>query len=439
VTRSPQEFVEQFRADPSLLYLVARVTSAVFGALTAVAAGVLGTTLEGRRAGLIAGMLTAATYLLVRESHFGTNDALVTLLVTLGLVFCARIAQGGARGDYLAAGALAGLAFAAKYYGIVLLVPLALAHGFGSQRRAADVALALAACLVAAVVGFPSLLTEPGRVLQDIYVHLYLQAIGGYDGLDPSGGYVFYARALAIGLGWPLLLTCGVGLLASLARRERASVVVASLPVVLFAVLGAQQLYFARFALPAIPALLVLACVALARLARRSAVVGVAIMALVAAPSLVDAVRFDVLLTRPDTRTLTRDWIAANVPDGATIAVDSSPLGPTLSPARNHTIEVANDWSLFDLTPAEYRARHIDYVVVSGFSAEVRAIDPVRETRRQAFASELSNEASIVAQFRPYTTANEPPFIYDQIYGPFNALDLLERPGPTVTIYRVTR
>src|SRR5207253_3238687 len=32
-----------------------------------------------------------------------------------------------------------------------------------------------------------------------------------------------------------------------------------------------------------------------------------------------------------------------------------------------------------------------------------------------------------------------PPFVYDQIYAPFNALDRLERPGPTVTVYRLTR
>src|SRR5919199_2744180 len=31
---SPQDFVNQFRADPSLLYLIARVTSAVLGAAT---------------------------------------------------------------------------------------------------------------------------------------------------------------------------------------------------------------------------------------------------------------------------------------------------------------------------------------------------------------------------------------------------------------------
>ncbi|HTD77181.1 MAG TPA: hypothetical protein VK898_06070, partial [Chloroflexota bacterium] len=78
----------------------------------------------------------------------------------------------------------------------------------------------------------------------------------------------------------------------------------------------------------------------------------------------------------------------------------------------------------------------VEYVVVSSFTAEARAIDPTREARRQSFYAALAREASVAEEFRPYRGDREPPFIYDQIYAPFNALDQLERPGPTVTIYR---
>jgi len=49
VSQSTAEFVERFRADPSGLYLVARVTSAALGVLTVGAAGVLGAMTAGRR------------------------------------------------------------------------------------------------------------------------------------------------------------------------------------------------------------------------------------------------------------------------------------------------------------------------------------------------------------------------------------------------------
>jgi hypothetical protein len=89
-----------------------------------------------------------------------------------------------------------------------------------------------------------------------------------------------------------------------------------------------------------------------------------------------------------------------------------------------------------DPSPAEQQTGTVEYVIASSFTSEVRAVDPEREARRQALYARLNTDAAVVAQFRPYAGSSPPPFIYDQIYGPFNGLDALERPGPTVTIYR---
>ncbi len=420
---SAQEFVDQFRADPSRLYLLARLSSAVLGALTVIATGALGTAVRGRRVGLVAAVLCACAYLLVRESHFGVNDALVTLVVTLGLVCCVRR-------RVLLAGALAGLAFSAKYDGVALLAPLVLAAGF--TRR---LAWALAAGVLGAVLTVPSLLTEPARVVNDMYVHLYVSATGGYDGLDPSGGYIFYARALGIGLGWPLLVAAVAGIGLSVARKDRNSLVVASLPVAMLLVLGSQHLYFARFALPFIPALLVESAIALDALLTWRPAAGIVIGSLVVLPTLTDAVRFDHLLTQPDTRTLARQWVDESLPAEALIAVDAPPLGPTLNGAN---VVVANDSALYDRSLDDYRASGLEYLVVSSYVSEARAVDPAREQRRLSFLRALPERASLVAQFRPYTGESEPPFAYDSIYGPWTDLDRLARPGPTISVYRLT-
>ena len=436
-THSPAEFVAQFRADPALLYLIARLTSAVLGALTALATAALAASVAGRRAGLLAGALAAVAYLLVRDAHFGVDDTLVTLLVTLGVVASVQVYRVGRRRDYLAAGVLAGLAFSAKYDGLALLAPLAVAH-FASSRKgrsARDLAIALAACGVAAVLAFPSLVTESGRVLDDIYLHLYLETTGGYDGLDPSGGYAFYARTLLIGLGWPLVVAAVAGVTVSIMRRNLAGVVVASLPLSMLAVLGSQQLYFARFALPALPALIVLASLALDSLITRQAVIGWAAVALVASPTLADAVRFDALMTQTDTRTLARQWLETSLPADATFAADAPPLGPGVPDAR---AMLAVDDALFELSSADYRTRGVDFLIVSSFVSEARAVDPAREVRREAFNAELGSQATLVAQFRPYAGDAAPVFVYDQVYGPYTDLDRLERPGPTISVYRLT-
>jgi 4-amino-4-deoxy-L-arabinose transferase-like glycosyltransferase len=433
---SGEQFIAQFRADPGLVYLEARVVSAVLGTSTVLATYWVGRSLRCRSAAVVAAALAAVTYLTVRESHFGVNDALAALCVTIGLGFCVRIAHGGNRLDYAAAGVAVGLAFAAKYQGGVLLVPLVLAHFLSPRpRQQLYLALAVLACVVATAATFPSLVLEPARVVQDVFVHLYVPARTGYDGLDPAGGYAYYAKALTLGLGLPLLLAACAGIVLAVARRDRGLLVVASLPLTLIVILGASQMYFARFVLPAAPALVVLGAFALVELHNRWGKFGVATTLIVAAATLVDSVQFDVLLMQPDTRTEARDWIQTNLEPASTLAVDSGPLGPPLEGLAEDVL-VVNDSALIDHSLQEYRDEGIQYLVVSSYTVDMPLIDPAREARRQAFSGSLEGGATLLAQFRPFRGI-DPGFVYDQIYGPFDSLLAFDRPGPTVTVYRL--
>jgi hypothetical protein len=182
--------------------------------------------------------------------------------------------------------------------------------------------------------------------------------------------------------------------------------------------------------------LLVMAALALDALLSWRTAVGVAAVAIVALPTLADSVRSDNLLTQTDTRALAHAWIASNLPPDAAIAVDAPPLGPSVDQSN---VLVANDFSLFDLSPSDYAARGVEYVVQSSFTAEARAVDPEREARRIAFNTALPQQSTLIADFKPSNGASEPPFAYDQIYGPWTSLDELSRPGPTIRIYRLNR
>jgi dolichyl-phosphate-mannose-protein mannosyltransferase len=436
---SPQDFVAQFRADPSLLYLEARVTSALAGALTVLAAFALGAAWRPRRTGLLAAGWTAVAYLLVRDAHFGVNDALVTLLVTLALAACVRVLRDGSPRFDLLAGALTGLAFTAKYQGLVVLVPLVLACALRPRRRVAGLAVALGSMLLAAVVSFPSLVLEPGRVVGDVYLHLYLPGQTGYAGLDPAGGYRYYLEVLGWGVGWPLLVAAVLGSL--LLTRTRATLLVASVPGVLYGVLGAERMYFARLLLPGLPALIVLAAGLLDDLAQRlesrwrqpAAIAFAPVLAVaVSLPLALDSLQLDRVLSRPDTRTQAQAWIDASLPPASRLAVDATPLGAPL-PAGRYDLLVADGWSLDDLGLADYQARGVEYLITSSFTAEAPASDAAQAARRTAFYASLRSSAQLVTQFRP--TQTPPPFVYDQIYGPF----ALERPGPTVSVFRLSQ
>jgi hypothetical protein len=154
----------------------------------------------------------------------------------------------------------------------------------------------------------------------------------------------------------------------------------------------------------------------------------------VAAPLLLDAVRLDRVLDQTDTRTQTVAWAEDSVEPGARVAVDAPPLGPPL-PADHFDLLVADGWSLYDLPLDDYRARGVEYIVTSSFTADARQLDPARDAQRKAFAAELTAAAELVAEFRP--ASSDLPFMYDEIYAPFDSLGSLDRPGPDVSVYRL--
>jgi dolichyl-phosphate-mannose-protein mannosyltransferase len=421
------------------LYLVARVVSAVAGALTVLAVYWLGQLVRGHRAGLLAGTLAAVSLLLVRESHFAVNDALGALASTVALGACALVARCGRRRDYLLAGATLGLAFAAKYQAAIVAVPLLIAHvQHGRRRRDGLLVLSLVVAGLAAVMAFPPLVTETRRVLIDTWVNIVLPSRLGWEGLDrtPGFGYFYYLEVLNWGTGWPILLLAGVAAVRAVRRRDWLLIVVASLPVVMFAALGGSHIFFARYLLPAVPALVVLAAVAIDDAAKRTAVVGAVLAAVALAGTLPNTLAFDTLLTRTDTRTAARAWVQANVPPGQPVLAEREAEGPPLE-GLSQTIVHPDGQFLFDTALDTYRQDGITYIVTSSYTSEAPNIDADRNARRVRFYAALDATAEKLVEFRPYR-GPEPGFVYDRLFGPLDALDQFQQPGPTITIYRIS-
>jgi hypothetical protein len=63
--------------------------------------------------------------------------------------------------------------------------------------------------------------------------------------------------------------------------------------------------------------------------------------------------------------------------------------------------------------------------------------DPVVEARRVAFYQSVESQAELLAEFKPYLSSEEPPFIFEQIWGPVNNLFDRTQPGPTIKIFRI--
>ena len=478
-------FQAAFAADPTAAYLIARTLVGLLGAATVFATFAMGRRLAGRRAGLVGAALLAVAFLHARDSHYAVSDVPAALLVTLVLLAALRVLDDPtalARRPLLVGAALTGLAAGTKYSALAVIGPLLLAHALAGTAAAqedrplavSDLATALRGLLdprrLAAVLAVPlvaaaaflavvpySILNRPAFV-QDIAT-LSGRGEQGFKGLmiDPAPGWIFYLESLAWGLGPPLLVAAVAGIGLALVSRRPSALVVASFPLLLWGYLGGELLMFARFMIPAVPALCALAGMAVERATSRPTSgeraaagstrgdrVAFGLAAALGALPLLSTIRHDHLLTRPDTRTLATRWIEANVPSGTPVLLQSA--GPDLQPADDdpvpgahvhYVVEKVGTLDLPDRTLDEWRADGWEILVTSSHAAERRLLDPGQDAAYRTYYAELEAELPLLAEFPPLAQGAAVPFVYAQIYGPATDLWRIERPGPTVRVYRL--
>ncbi len=460
---SAADFGAQSTVDPTRLFLLGRATSALSGALTIPLIFWIGRAARGRRTGLLAAIFLAVAFIHVCDSHYATNDAAATFLGTLALLGAVLVWKSGETRWYLLAGIALGLGFATKYSAIFAGVPVLLAHflpradGAPRTSRAAWGKLLglLAAAAASAVVASPYFVLTPGNVIRDVYHHLMEPGQSGYWGwqIDAAGGYLFYLKSLAWGLGWPLFVLAIAALVFLVLRHRPCDLIVASLPVVVYLVAGREQMYFARFILPAVPALLVLAASALDSLMtwlfRRRETVRAAATALVASGligwPLAAGIRYDYLQTQADTRTLAKAWIESQLPAESKIAMDwavygvplSSPSKITARSERIYDVTRMDGFGLCERPLQWYRDNGIQYLVTDSFILQIGMANPERDARRRAWYRSLDAEFELLQEISPRKGGGEPAFIFEETYGPASDLWQRERPGPLLKVYRV--
>ena len=232
---------QAWQDEPS--YLAARLTMVVLAVGAVAAAWWLGQRAYGLTAGFVAAAATAVETTHVAYSRTAVTDVPLTLgvAVALALMVSGRIEL---------AGLAVGLAASAKYPGILLLVPLAVA-AWGAWRR---LAIAGGLALVAFAATSPYVLLHLGQAAGDAW-RAYQVARGGWLGFehDHTAAVAFVAR-IWDGFG-PALIIAGAGLVLALVHRKRADLVLAAFVLAYFAGLLTVDAHFDRYVLPLVPAL----------------------------------------------------------------------------------------------------------------------------------------------------------------------------------------
>src|SRR5262245_46249054 len=126
VYSSITDFQNDYFLDPSRLILAGRVLTVACGVATVLMTYAFARRLYGWLVGLTAALFLAVAPFAVRDAHYVKLDIPVTMIVMLAHVAIARLivdrSAAVARGPWLVAGFLGGLAISTQYYAVFVVV-----------------------------------------------------------------------------------------------------------------------------------------------------------------------------------------------------------------------------------------------------------------------------------------------------------------------------
>jgi 4-amino-4-deoxy-L-arabinose transferase-like glycosyltransferase len=448
-----------FLADQGPGFLVGRLVVALLSVAALPVVYWAGRRWFDRRAGLVAAALLATAFLPTFYAKQALNDTVTLLPLTIGLVACLAVAEGGRPRSWLLAGAAFGAATATKYTAGAALITLLLAAAFRlRQDRPPAVARNLALAL--AVFGGIYLAINPYTLLDfGNFIGGVVSQAGAAGGIAKLGhdqvlAPLYYLSTLTWGFGWAALLAAAAGAVLSLRADLRRGLLLAAFPVLLFCFLSLQARFFARWLLLAYPALALFAGYAVTRvadlpwLAQRARPAAIAVLTgVLAVQGILASTHVNQVLGQADTRQLAEDWLAANVPSGTKVVIEPfTPSGYLKSfrggasrfaerPVTNLGGAAQYQRSLVPGVVDDYRRQGQCWIVVGSYQKE-RGLKAGLPGAR-AYYERLQQEATRVATFSPYRAGEAPvPFSFDFS---FNYLPrAFERPGPVVEVYQLT-
>jgi hypothetical protein len=479
-----------YAAHPTDVFVLARVVVAVLGTISVWLTYLTGVRMFNRNVGLVAAAIFGLAFLPIFYSHLALNDAPTLAPVALSLYGTAGVLRNGARRDYVLAGIGCGVAAATKYTGAITFVCLlaaCLCDGL-SGRTVAQSLWRLGLCVAAAAIAF--VIANPYSLLDFSAFH---QGVSTQQGLaagsDPeklgttaSSGTAFYVWTYTWGLGWVPSLAAVGGAIALLVRRRLApALVLIPAPIAFIIYMGDQQRFFGRWLMPTFPIVALLGAygaVSLGRwlIAERKVPVAVVIALtaiLLLAQSVSTVLHSDRVLSRPDTRNLTRAWMVKHIPEGSKIVVE-----PVVSDNWAYDIGRVNPatpsgarWKLWDtsvtdvdihdhdrhLPPGQHAFVGLDqyerslrpellteyakagycWVVIGSLQAGRSFAQPKIAPQAIAYYAQLANDAKLVYHVSPFSTNKRAvPFSFDWSidYYPTQYV----RPGPEMSVYRLT-
>jgi 4-amino-4-deoxy-L-arabinose transferase-like glycosyltransferase len=242
------------QTPPELFVWAGRSMNAVLGACTVLLTGLLGRSVSGPVAGLLAAALMAVTPLSLDTSTMMRNDVGMVFFVTA----CALAAQMALatprRRSILAAGVLAGCATGTKYTAVFTLLPASLAALLPSRGRQRWVYLGLCVSGFAAAVALTNhfVWVDFSNFVRQLSMDLGHVNKGHWAFVD-NPGWAYVSVLAHDGAGWPLLVLAGGFVAVGLATHDRRVWVLAAFPLAYMWLMTQKPAMFPRWVYPLMP------------------------------------------------------------------------------------------------------------------------------------------------------------------------------------------
>jgi len=480
--------VHAFALHPQSLYTLARIAAAVLGTIALWLLYLTGARLWGRAVGLLAAAIEAVAFLPVFYAHLALNDAPTLMPATLSLLGTAGVLRKGRTRDYLLAGVGLGLACATKYTAGIVLLPVLVAvvaryldAGPAAARRAlGGLALAGLAALLSFLLANPYALLDYGAFHGELVHQSTLSSESqGKLGAPKEGGLIYYLWSFTWGLGWGPSLAALGGAIAVWRDERRLGWLLVPAALLFVVFMGLQGRYFGRWLMPIFPVVCLLGAFFVAALigwcgrtlsgpAPRAALAALLVVALLI-QGVVYSVHAGIVLSRPDTRNLTRSWMLTHIPAGAKIVAEpvepeewARQVRPGSSTARNplawqlypalylrilpsgaiaprflHEVGLENYETTLYPALIDFYERTGYCWVITGSTESGRAFaDRKAVPGAIAYYRKLTHVGEVVYRASPYGRGQSAvAFNFDWSFDYYPLA--YQRPGPEMTIYRL--
>jgi 4-amino-4-deoxy-L-arabinose transferase-like glycosyltransferase len=471
-----------FAVDPTEVWVIARVVTALLGVLAVWLIYLFANRLFERRVALLSSALMAVAFLPVFYSRLALNDVPTLVPLELALYATAGILRHGRRRDYAFAGLALGVAAATKYTGGIVVLPLAAAALLRWRDDAPPasvlrgIVLAGGLAVLAFVVCDPySLLAFASFKAGIAHQGAESAAASGKLGLTHGSGVLYYLWTATWGVGWVPAIAALFGLVALWFAERRLLGLLAPALLVYLLFMGVQGRYFGRWLMPVIPLICVLAAYAAIRgadLAARGRARPRLVFALIAgaalcAQGLVYSIHSGLINSRADTRSETRAWLVAHVAPGTAMVIEpvvpeewGLDVGHPLATANGYrwkgfpvlrtnrsgggfalatgpSVTIENYERLLSPALIAFYEREGFCWVVTGSQQSGRAYaDPAEVPQAIAYYRALAKDGRLVFQSSPYANASRPvSFNFDWSFDYYPLA--YERPGPLMRVYHL--